>query len=305
MKSPSIHEALLLRCLTCRNELPFRPQKPESLQCHCGVSYRMTDGVLDFNVREQRVFNTWSESTPTRSEAERIKSWLDAGLVTAADLEYVNTVVEPERLKAAQGQGISALQYAMSRTTGLVLDLCAGMGSLYRNPAFLARPPAGLTVVTDLSRFALTAVRKRLADTPAADRCAFLACDARQLPLADKTVSLAVSVAGFQNAESASAMLEETRRVLAPGARLFTLCVFVEDDSRSLRLAEHIGCGELATMQRMNEVLDRTGFGNILVDSLLNDRVHERGDLMPLSGDRSEIALVSAVRRDADGRGTA
>ncbi len=292
----SISAKLQLHCPVCHRALPFPPGREQEVRCSCGVSYCVVEEVLDFYAQEQTIVNAWSQTTPTPSTTKQIRSWLNSGLITTADLEYINTDVNSERLKVAYQQGIRMLHQAMLSEPGVVLDLCTGMGSLFRDIEFAAHPAAQLTIMTDLSRTVLAAVRSRLAGAVPTDRYAYIACDVRRLPLADKSVNLVVTIAGYQNADSATELLEETLRVLIPGSRLNALCSFVDEDSRSMRLSDQLGFGDLITRNRMNTTLTQVGFKEIAVNVLFHDVAHGRGDLVPLRGEALEIALVTAKR---------
>lgn len=133
-------ERFQLYCPVCHRPLSLLSHREEESRCHCGVGYRMTNGIIDFYPQEQTLVNAWSQNAPAPETSKQIQSWLRAGLVTTADLEYIETEVNSERLKASYQEGIKILQDAMHNETGVVLDFvparvrCFRIWHLYRSP---------------------------------------------------------------------------------------------------------------------------------------------------------------------------
>jgi demethylmenaquinone methyltransferase/2-methoxy-6-polyprenyl-1,4-benzoquinol methylase len=106
---------------------------------------------------------------------------------------------------------------------GAILDLCCGTGDL----AFhLARTNPSLTITgADFCEPMLAGARKRAPKDDPKGRTTFVEADVMALPYADATFDGATMGFSMRNVVDIVGMLEETRRVLKPGAKFVNLDV--------------------------------------------------------------------------------
>jgi len=69
-----------------------------------------------------------------------------------------------------------------------------------------------------------------------------------------------------------------------------------EENSRTIRLRDKLKSGDLASRERMQQELISTKFKNIIINELFHGKAHLAGDLIPLKGDLTMIAAISAEK---------
>ncbi len=128
-------------------------------------------------------------------------------------------------------RAIDALAWSR-RPDGLYVDLCAG--TLDVSAALVARPGfAGRVVAADFAEAMLRAGASKVG--PAIHSCV---SDATELPLRDESAAGAIVAFGIRNVDNLDTALQETYRVLAPGAR-FVILEFSTPPSAVVRAAYH------------------------------------------------------------------
>lgn len=93
----------ILCCPACRRPLELQTLEGCSIGCHCGASYPLESGLIDFHAEEQQLTNNWSGSFTESPEDEQARRdrWLATGLLTTEDLEQMGQPVNAEPVRAA------------------------------------------------------------------------------------------------------------------------------------------------------------------------------------------------------------
>lgn len=102
--------------------------------------------------------------------------------------------------------------------------LLIGNGDSTKEMYLLTQNPAGL-VYSDLSPHAVANIRDQFDTSDYADRLAFAAIDAHELPLSDGSVDIVYGYTMVHHLPEIERFFAEVMRVLAPGGR----CVFMDD----------------------------------------------------------------------------
>lgn len=286
-----------LCCPSCRLPLPLDDLDDHDLACACGATYPLRARLLDFHVQEQQWTNNWSGSakeTPEQ-EAARIDRWLATGLLTREDLEHCDRAVNEAPLRAAMDRAFAALREQVSAPeSGVVLDLCTGMASLFGEALVRGLPRDRTIVLTDLSTTVLRRGLDSLMDLQPSACLLGLACDVGHLPVRDNAVDLVTGIAAAGNLDHGQAALAEAHRALRPGGRLRLCELLYMPGSRTARWAAYVQTGSLADRDRLASSLQAIGFREAHLETLFAGLAHLAGDLYPLLGDDTIVSLVSA-----------
>ena len=116
----------------------------------------------------------------------------------------------------------AAIDAAMLKPGGRLLDLCAGTGDL----AFLAARRAGeggLVIASDLNRAMLEVGRQRAKRLGMTRTVQFIQGHAQAIQIADRSVDAVTIAFGIRNIDHPEIALREIFRVLMPGGRLVCL----------------------------------------------------------------------------------
>lgn len=135
---------------------------------------------------------------------------------TAANL---NARIEVHRRLSVNPYGWTRWLFDRIAAAGpLVLELGCGSANVWREN--LARVPAGWQVIlTDRSAGMIAAAQRGLG--PAADRFRFAVADAQEIPCGDGSVHTVIANHMLYHVADLDRALQEIRRVLRPGGRLF------------------------------------------------------------------------------------
>ncbi len=289
----------ILCCPKCKTTLNIKSLENCSLKCsNCGRVFKIEDGIFDFGSREQEIVNNWSSSTTEEEQMKQIQEWLSQGLLKEDDLQQISCEINVEKMDFAIEQGIQAIHKKMLQPDNkILLDLATGMGRIFNDIGVLKNLSGKIIILSDLSKFVLNKVRKRLEEMIVVDNFIFIACDCRNLPIYKESIDLISSLSAFDNATEPKEILDEVYRVLNTNKELIEISMFSDESSRSLKMAEAFGSGALATTNRMRKSLKTINFADVKIESLFKGIAHGKGDLLPLKNDSIEISLVSACKR--------
>jgi len=178
----------------------------------------------------------------------------------------------------------------------LVLDIASGMGRLLLALSPLMGDESDL-LGTDVDETPLRGAKLKLKEQNSYDKVSLCVMDGKHLAVKKQRLPCATSYFGLDNIPDTAEALQELTRVLIPKGRLVMATLWLEENSKSLSLAEKHGYATIATRNRLFKTFETTGFK---LDSV---QIYYSGnwpynpmDRIPMEGDWFAHALVLAHR---------
>lgn len=225
--------ANLLCCPKCRRDFALNAQAETeeevlegALVCGHGHTFRITQGIADFNSEEQRCANQW-ESMGEGQQFEEQDRKMDADI--------------PEVILRRREKVLDTIVTAVTdHNCKTVLDIASGRGLLLTKLA--AGMPEDTHIISiDLSAFVLKYDRQKFKKLAPDSKISYLACDATNLPLKDSVLDGATTYCGFSNMPGcAGEAMEEAHRVLKPGGLLADSFVVINRASKGFERLEQV-----------------------------------------------------------------
>jgi SAM-dependent methyltransferase len=208
----------ILQCPQTGNGLHF--DEPASMLRveHSGVTYPLTEGIIDFCPQaHDRVSASYDRAAP------RYDSYMTASTFPMRVLGRIIWGFPSDRDPVGQ-----VLALLPDRFDGVLLDVPVGTGvftaSLYR------RYPSATILGVDVSMNMLRRARTRFQEQ-GVNHIHLLKADAAHLPIQDGAVDLVVSLNGWHAFGDKQRATAEIRRVLRPGGRLIA-CGYIQGARR-------------------------------------------------------------------------
>lgn len=225
-----------LRCPKCRTNLALRVEVENeddvlegALTCACGHTYRISQGVADFNSKEQGFVNQWE----SMSEEQRFEE-------LEHDMDEKNPIEVIQRRKLVLGTIVDAVA---NHNCKIILDIASGRGHLLTELAKHLSDDVHIISI-DLSAFVLKYDYQKFKRIAPNKKISYLACDATNLPLKDSVVDAATTYCGFSNMFGcAGEALQDTHRVIKPGGILADSYVVIGKESQGYETLHRV-CAE-------------------------------------------------------------
>lgn len=225
-----------LCCPKCRAKLSLRVDNENEedvlegvLSCENGHSFRVSQGVADFNSEEQGFINQW-ESMGEEQNFEEIDREMD--------------MKNPGEMSQRREMVLGAIADTISgQDCKVVLDIASGRGLMLAE--LVKTLDADVHIISiDLSKFVLKYDYRKFKEIAPDRKISYLACDATRLPLKDSVIDAAVTYAGFSNMFGcAGEALREAYRAIKPGGVLVDSYVVIAEKSQGFE-ALHRVCTE-------------------------------------------------------------
>lgn len=213
-----------LCCPKCRSNLTLWAEAAVeedvisgTLTCEGGHTFRIDQGVADFNSEEQSFANQWESLDEERSFDELNR-----------EMDARNPAEVIQRREMVLDTIVSAVS---ERNCKAVLDIASGRGLLLTELAKRLNDDVQIISI-DLSAYVLKHDHERLKDIAPNKKISYLACDATNLPLKDNAVDAAVTYCGFSNMIGcAKEALQDACRVVKPTGVLVDSYVVIREPS--------------------------------------------------------------------------
>lgn len=279
----------LLACTVCRQPLKFEGEQSDGrlvnglLHCSNSHFYPVKDEIPVLkDPKTSRKEFVWKVEFPNLAKYDEIRKQYGSHL-------------EAEQ-KQADRRLLNRMAEAISNER-IVLDLASGMGTLLRELSKKAHSGQNL-LGTDVDEKPLRGVKLKLEAEGSYEPTSLAVMDSKHLTLADEKIPCATSFFGFNNIAKPREAFREVFRALMPEGRLVFSSLGLRKDSRSLKLADELGYGDIATGARLTQTLEDTGFK---IDSA---KEYYSGvwpqnpmDRIPIAGDWFQHQLIRAHKR--------
>jgi ubiquinone/menaquinone biosynthesis C-methylase UbiE len=261
-----------------------------SLKCECGKSWRIKNGVLDFETEEQEQSNRWVEIFKDKSIEEfnqmvREKTPKNQRTFTDGSIEYIIEFVNKSKPK-------------------FMVDIATGRGMLLEKLVENIDESIHL-ICTDLSFYILNLDRSAILKLNPKLKVSYIACDASNLPFKNNCFDLVVSLFGIANmAGLLMKGIKESLRILKSDRKLLNCVINTKKNSTSIRIVKEYysakGIHDLGQFLIKEEALKfhkKAGFNNIEY-VLIGEDIAEKNelDLVPVENDWFSVGLIQAKK---------
>jgi len=199
-----------------------------------------------------------------------------------------------EETKAAGEKVRRSTDGYLKTLSGTVLDVATGMGGMLGQ--LLQVSGDIVPIASDVDPNILRATRARLG-SKVPRKFHAVAADAKRLPFREASLDNIVTASGLGNIPDSPKFLLQAHRCLRPGGRLLLTGGFVDEGTKSARLAEEYGYQQGMVEGLFRKALVEAGFTKIDVKIIASAVWAENPmDLMPAAGDVQHFYLAEIWR---------
>lgn len=291
------HIVNLLYCPICGGDLKLHEEKcideeitEGRLCCTSNHSLKIRDGIIDFNSKEQKFGNTWSEN------------------YKELDFDELDRQIEektPDNLKKMYSDAIlDIIKYINEAKPEYLVDIATGRGMLLTNMAGEINYNT-YVICTDLSFEVLKYDRIKVKRINKNIKASFFACDATRLPIKENSIDTAVSFFGIQNMIGIMDKgIEECHRILKPGKMLINSYILVNAGTEEYNLMHQtarenkIELGDkFGTKESIDFTYGLTKF-NEAYEKIIGEGIGEKSeiDLIPFENEWFKIVNMYSIK---------
>jgi len=223
----------LLRCPHCKRELELKENKVDGeeilegkLSCDGGHDWSIREGIIDFNSKEQKFSNNWSENYKKMDYKE---------------LDREITEKTPDNEIALREKTIKYIIDSIKGSNpNTILDIATGRGMLLTK--LVEKIDKDINIIcVDLSFQVLKYDRIKAKNINPNIKVNYIACDATNLPFIDNTIDMAVSLFGIANMmEFIQQGITEARRVLKENKYLLNTNTIIKNVDKVYKMVKEI-----------------------------------------------------------------
>ncbi|MGB9778326.1 MAG: class I SAM-dependent methyltransferase [Candidatus Bathyarchaeales archaeon] len=286
-----MHKELLqfLACPICRASLTFDGKTADNrlvngyLKCVRGHLYQVKEemGLIKDAKLSAGEFE-WKVDVADEGKYEEIRKQYNSYLS-----EDIKTA-----LKRLMEKFVKCVSDSCKETDNRVLDVASGMGGFLLQLAEKS-PDKSMLVGTDVSEKPLRGVMNKAKNIGVYQKISLIVTDAKHLAFKDKTLSTISSHFGFDNVPETVLALKESFRVLKPNGKVIFSSIWLRENSESIKIAEKYRVGQIASENRLKQVLEKTGFILDWVEEIYAGVwPYNPMDLLPVEGDEFSYVIV-------------
>jgi ubiquinone/menaquinone biosynthesis C-methylase UbiE len=176
----------------------------------------------------------------------------------------------------------------------IVLDIASGMGRLILQLAE-KNPRHMLIIGTDVDEKPLRGAMSKAKKANVYNKISLIVTDAKHLAFKNKSFSTISSHFGFDNIPETVLALKESFRVLIPNGKAIFSSIWYREGSRSMKVAEKYGVGQIASEKRLKQTLKKAGFMLDWIEEVYSGVwPYNPMDLLPIEGEEYSHVIVQA-----------
>lgn len=286
----------LLKCPNCHKKLHIKSIETEKkediisgiLICDSRHEWVINQGILIFNVEEQKDANRWSEILQGRSLRE-FDNWV-LEKTPQNQIELTNKAIN------------DVIGFIKEKKPKLIIDIATGRGQLVNKIAEEITHPYHL-VCTDLSPFVLKQDRKNLVSDISSQKLSYIACDASNLPFENKSFEFATSLMGIMNMRDLIRKgITQVKRILEESGIFINTVLTIKKNSKSYNVYKKFlekddvrGIENYMLSPVIESLHKEIGFRKVEKKSIGESVAKENElDLIPVEGDWFSIENIYA-----------
>jgi ubiquinone/menaquinone biosynthesis C-methylase UbiE/uncharacterized protein YbaR (Trm112 family) len=283
----------LLACPVCLKPLAFEGRTANGrlvngcFRCPSGHVYQVKEqiGMLK-DVKMSADEFEWKVDVADEKKYEDVRRRYDSYLTQ-------------EQKDATREMRTKLINYVLNSSAehdGTVLDIATGMGTLLA-PLLEKCSDDTLIIGTDVDEKPLRGLMNRTVKAGTYSRLTLVVADARHLCFRDSALFTVSSFFGFDNVPETTSAFREVYRVLRGGGSVFFVSLWYEEGSESMRLAEKHGFCQIASQERLENSLAKSGLVLDSVEEMYSGVwPHNPMDLLPVKGDAYKHVIVHATK---------
>ena len=197
-------------------------------------------------------------------------------------------------LKTLMEKLICYVTASCEESDNIVLDIASGMGRLILQLAEKS-PKNTLIIGTDVDEKPLRGAMNKAKKAEVYNKLSLIVTDAKHLAFKNESFWTISSFFGFDNIPETFLALKESFRVLKPNGKAIFSSVWLREGSRSMKVAEEYGVGQIASEKRLKQTLKKAGLVLDWVEEVYSGVwPYNPMDLLPIEGEEYSHVIVQA-----------
>jgi ubiquinone/menaquinone biosynthesis C-methylase UbiE len=161
-------------------------------------------------------------------------------------------------LKILMEKLIRYVTASCEESDNIVLDIASGMGRLILQLA--EKSPKNMLIIgTDVDEKPLRGAMNKAKKADVYNKLSLIVTDAKHLAFKNESFSTISSFFGFDNIPETVLALKESFRVLKPNGKAIFSSIWYREGSRSMKVTEKYGVGQIASEKRLKQTLKKAG----------------------------------------------
>ncbi len=291
-----MHEQIvkLLSCPICNKPLVFEGKKSGRhlltgyLKCESGHLYQVIDeiGLLKDAKLSENEFE-WKINVADEKKYDETRKQYDSYL-------RKDQKAASNRMKTR----LMSLVKASSKKDKLVLDIATGMGTFILPLSEQVAHNVQI-IGTDVDEKPLRGTLNKAKKAGTSEKLSLIVTDAKHLAFKNDSFSTISSYFGFDNIPDAALAFKESSRLLREHGKILFSSLWLQEGSKSMRLAERHNVCQIATEKRLKNVLGKAGLTLKKVETIYSGIwPYNPMDLLPVQGDEYRHVIIQAERKN-------
>lgn len=273
----------ILQCPICKDSLS---QEGNYLVCiSCKSAFPVIDNIAVFLTKDDlsdfasqawgSELQSWGFTYVSNEEPiENLQKIYEEATTEGKTMRLYNTGVFPsdpsisdELSRAVANSRDEIVNLSNAKSAKRILDWPTGPGCCLHHLANQVEPET-LVVALDVHFRTLAHIKPYYDKFGLSDNMLFVVADARKMPFKDNVFQAVTAMGGTVEIADADIGLRETFRVLEDSGWFGVSGDQYTENSPSMEIAERLGLGSLATRNRFEAAMERTGFKNLQYEVL-------------------------------------
>jgi ubiquinone/menaquinone biosynthesis C-methylase UbiE len=197
-------------------------------------------------------------------------------------------------LKILMEKLIRYVTASCEESDNIVLDIASGMGRLILQLA--EKSPKNMLIIgTDVDEKPLRGAMNKAKKADVYNKLSLIVTDAKHLAFKNESFSTISSFFGFDNIPETVLALKESFRVLKPNGKAIFSSIWYREGSRSMKVTEKYGVGQIASEKRLKQTLKKAGLVLDWIEEVYSGVCsYNPMDLLPIEGEEYSHVIVQA-----------
>jgi ubiquinone/menaquinone biosynthesis C-methylase UbiE len=197
-------------------------------------------------------------------------------------------------LKILMEKLIRYVTASCEESDNIVLDIASGMGRLILQLA--EKSPKNMLIIgTDVDEKPLRGAMNKAKKADVYNKLSLIVTDAKHLAFKNESFSTISSFFGFDNIPETVLALKESFRVLKPNGKAIFSSIWYREGSRSMKVTEKYGVGQIASEKRLKQTLKKAGLVLDWIEEVYSGVwSYNPMDLLPIEGEEYSHVIVQA-----------
>ncbi len=210
--------------------------------------------------------------------------------------KYASYLREDQKaaLKILNEKLIRHITTSYKESDNIVLDIASGMGRFILQLA--EKGPKNMLIIgTDIDEKPLRVAMNKAKKADVYNKLSLMVTDAKHLVFKNESFSTISSFFGFDNIPETVIALKESFQVLKPNGKAIFSSIWYREGSRSMKVAEKYGFGQIACEKRLEQTLKKAGLVLDWIEEVYSGVwPYNPMDLLPIEDEEYSHVIVQA-----------